>query len=397
MASEYFFWGILGFIGAIALFSVAAVKLGLVLLFTAIFIALALFIIPGSKFFILSFVGGFLFGLLRVLFPRELNFWQEQNWWQSFVGVLELLRQSLANNLKQVFPEPIASFSQGIILGGEGIYFEKSFYENLKTTSTLHLIAVSGYNITLISRSLERLFVKLTVHRKLIWVFVVAAVSCFVVFVGAPSSAVRAGIMASLLVVAQRFGRSSNSRNVLVFSLAVMLLVSPLALGELGLQLSFLAFFGIIYVAPLIKSLFRAKPGAQNGWLELLKNIWAETLAAQLMVFPVLLYRFGLVSLLGTLANLITLPLIPYAMGLSFIAGMLGFVSLSLAKVWAVISLPFLGFITATITWFSQLPGASLNVYHVSLLFIAVYYLLIGWWLIVKRKVLEENELLGQN
>ena len=225
----------------------------------------------------------------------------------------------------------------------------------------------------------------------------IAAVACFVVFVGAPSSAVRAGIMASLLVIAQRFGRSGNSRNVLVFSLAAMLLVSPLALGELGLQLSFLAFFGIVYVAPLIKNLFNLNPDAQNSWLELLQNTWAETLAAQLMVFPVLVYRFGLVSLLGTLANLIVLPMIPYAMGLSFIAGMLGFVSLGLARVWAIISLPFLGFITAVISRFSWLPGASLNVYHVSWLFIATYYLLIGWWLIVKRKVLEENELLGQN
>ncbi len=164
-----------------------------------------------------------------------------------------------------------------------------------------------------------------------------------------------------------------------------MAFLNPLALkNDLGFQLSFLASFGIFYVAPMFLgkgqihrqasfgiSQDRQDEEEKSNWF---KQIAFETLAAQAMVFPLLIYKFGTLSLVGSLANLIVLPLIPLAMGLSFFSGLGMIVFEPLGRLVGFVSYPFLNFIVKTIELFAGLPLAGLSGVFISPLFLIVCY-----------------------
>lgn len=65
--------------------------------------------------------------------------------------------------------------------------------------------------------------------------------------IGAPASAVRAGIMVGLFLIAQHFGRLAAGSRIIVLAATIMLVFNPLLLiSDIGFQLSFLAVMGLI-------------------------------------------------------------------------------------------------------------------------------------------------------
>jgi competence protein ComEC len=88
--------------------------------------------------------------------------------------------------------------------------------------------------------------------------------------------------------------------------------------GDLGWYLSFLAFFGVLVIAPIVSSrLFKRRP-------QMLSMVLIETLSAEVMTLPLIMMSFGQLSLIALVANLLIVPLVPVAMLLSAIAAAAG-------------------------------------------------------------------------
>ncbi len=329
----------------------------------------------------IAHASGFMFAVARIIFlPDVLSVPLPA------LGALEIFVRGAARAFSAAFgrlyPEPIASFAQGILTGSAGARLDPLFLQALRQTSTLHLIAVSGYNVTLVASYAYKLFEWATMPRKMIWIFVLTLLAFFTVFVGAPASAVRAGIMASLAVIAARFSRPNAGSTALVFAAAAMLFVQPSVILDLGFQLSFLAAFGVIFVAPVFMAPKEEGAERESG----LRSLIVETCAAQGMVVPVILYRFGTLSVIGLAANFVVVPLIPIAMTLAALSGF-GFLLFEpLGKILAFASAPFFLFITRTIQWFGSLPFASLSGIDISLFGAAAYYAIILVWISGKMK-----------
>ncbi|MEW5805139.1 MAG: ComEC/Rec2 family competence protein [Patescibacteria group bacterium] len=376
--ADYFFWFLIGIISNVFLLSFFSIKIWQILLGAVVLIIFLLLVRPQFSWLAVSFLAGFILALLRIIFVPEINFSLISADSRSY---LVNLRGQLSLALGRIFPEPAAGFSQGIITGSQGVKFEPDFWQALKITSTAHLIAVSGYNITIVARFITRLLSWLTVHRKLIWLFALAGIFVFTVFVGAPISAVRAGIMAALVVIAERFSRQQNTKIAFAFVLGLMVLIDPLSLRyDLSFQLSFLAAFGIFYLAPVW---FKQKHGEEKNWILELKKIAAETLSAQAMVLPILIYNFGSLSLTGMLANFLVLPLIPLAMSLSFLSGLGFLVYPALGQTIGFLSFPLLSLIIEIIRGFARFPLAGISGIFIAPLLIIIYYGFIG--LIIKK------------
>jgi competence protein ComEC len=323
---------------------------------------------------VLVVIIGCVCGVLRIVFPEP---WLINS---KTLDLITIFLKGWANQLnavfQQIFPQPVSGFSQGIITGGQGVRFSNDFYEALRRTSTMHLIAVSGYNVSLISRYIQRFFVWLTIHRKLIWLFSLIGVWLFIVFTGVPSSAIRAGLMISLFIIAERFSRTGKAWRVLVYALAIMLVQNPQTVFDLGFQLSFLATTGII----------AASSSSQiNHESSGFKSLMKETLWAQAMVFPLIAYKFGTVSLFGLAANFIILPLMPLFMVLSAAPAIFGLVHLVFGKILAVAALPGLLIATKTIEWFGSWPHSSVSIPQFGWLILILYYMAMGF--IVIRKI----------
>jgi competence protein ComEC len=149
-------------------------------------------------------------------------------------------------------------------------------------------------------------------------------------------------------------------------------LINPsFAWGDLGWQLSFTAFVGVMVVAPLAQRYFfgEKKPGT-------MRQILGETVAAQLVTLPILVLAFGQFSNVAVVANLLVLPFVPLAMLLTFIAGIGG---LMLPSVAGVIGLPaqwLLQYMTSVAEYLSKLPWAQVQI-EINGWFVAVSYVVI--------------------
>jgi competence protein ComEC len=171
--------------------------------------------------------------------------------------------------------------------------------------------------------------------------------------IGAPASALRAGLMVSLFFLARGLGRAAAGKRSLVFAAVILLWENPLILKlDVGFQLSFLAMAGLIYWPSFFKEkIFKKLP-------ELLKVNLATTLAAQVFTLPLLIYNFGYVSLISPLTNLLLVPLIPYLTMAGFIFGILGIVSFSLGQVLAWFVWLGAGYILLVVDWSLKIPGS---------------------------------------
>src|SRR3989339_608483 len=203
-----------------------------------------------------------------------------------------------------------------------------------------HIVAISGYNISVVSKILMSLLLLIGLNLRRAFWFAIFGIILFVIFTGASASVVRAGVMGVIVLLASQMGRLSRIGNVLVFTAALMLLFNPFVLvWDAGFQLSFLSTIGLIYLEPILNSHFVAED--KN---EILKNItenFITTISAIIVTLPLILFQFGRLSLVAPIANLLIVWLVPYLMLLGFIAIILSIVYFPLG--WMVAWIAFLG------------------------------------------------------
>jgi competence protein ComEC len=244
-----------------------------------------------------------------------------------------------------------------------------------------HIVAVSGYNVTIVAEYLILLGIFLGLWRKQAFWFAILGIAIFVFMVGLPSSAVRAGVMGSVLLWGMKNGRLGNSQNAIVFAAAVMLLINPLLLRwDIGFQLSFLATLGIIYFYPVLEN-YLIKKQKVGG----LREIIFLTLSAQIFVLPIILFNFEKLSLISPLANLLVLPIIPITMLLGFLATLCQFFLPFLAQIlsWPVFIL--LKYEVGTISFLAGLKFSSLEIKNFSWIGVVIWYMILAF-IIYKAK-----------
>lgn len=278
------------------------------------------------------------------------------------------------------FSPPQLGFLEALLFGDEE-NISSEWKEKLNTTGTRHIAAVSGMNITIISFLIFSFFISLGLWRKQAFYLSLFLIAGYILMIGFPASAVRAGIMAALALIAQNFGRSYSSQRAIFFAATFMVLENPLLLRyDIGFQLSFLAILGIVNLNPLFSILFFKLPS-------FFKETLSSTLSAQIFTLPVLIYNFGYISLVSPLANILIVPLLAPLTILLFVFVFSGMVFLPLAFVFSLPAWFFLTYITKTIDIFSKIPFASFNFknVHWAIFFIFYSILVIIVWKLKKR------------
>lgn len=299
------------------------------------------------------------------------------------IELLSAARASVIDAVAHAVPQPEAGFLTGTLVGAKGVVTDE-VKDAFSRTGASHILALSGYNITIVASVLMLLLAPLGRRRS--YIFAVMGILIFTVLVGGGASVVRAAIMGILLLTAQQLGRTAAAGGLMAFSAAAMSLWNPLLVRwDTGFQLSFLAFAGIVYGEPLLAPLLQR-------WVrsKILTSMLATTIAAQIAVLPLLLYTFGQFAVYTLPANVLVLPLVPVAMALGFATALCGIV-------W-----PLLGLLVGQVAWlvaayqlrviffFSALPYASLAVSITAPLMFALHATLVTVTILVyKSKRLE--------
>lgn len=267
-------------------------------------------------------------------------------------------KSSLETQLNFLFTEPHASFAAGLLLGSRrGI--PSALMEDFNRSGLTHVIAISGYNITLIILFVSWIFSFLPQRSKIIVSTVFIFI--FVVLVGASAAVVRAAILGVLSLWAILFGRQAAATRLLTLTAALMSFWNPFILvDDVGFQLSFAATCGLMYATPYVKrgleilKLYSKIPEAFS-----IREAFVTTLSAQTFAVPIILFNFGRLSLIAPLANVAVVSLIPLAMLSSFLALCVSFFSYSGGLLLAYVAWFFLECIMRLTHLFSQLPFAS--------------------------------------
>jgi competence protein ComEC len=236
----------------------------------------------------------------------------------------DLMRQQIEKDLS---PRE-GAVVQAMILGDSVMPDELK--QKLSQSGLSHAIAISGAHIVLFSVIIFETLLFFGLWKKQASIVSIVLIGLYVILVGAMASAVRSGIMACLLMLAQLFDRQGESERVLVLAAFLILLQNPLALKyDLGFELSFLAIMGLIFVAPSISNWF-AK--IFKNRFKSLNEILSATLAAQSLTLPILVFNFGYFSTISILSNILTSPIMPVLMALGIGFPLIGMI------------IPFFGF-----------------------------------------------------
>ncbi len=236
-------------------------------------------------------------------------------------GRVYRIRRSFQRKIEEGLLLPQSGVLKAVLLGDReeisSFWQDKFSYAGVR-----HLLAISGMHIVIISGLLLSLLEKLNLKEKK-YPFSIFLLVLFILMVGAPPSAVRAGIMGSLFLIAPLLGRKRSSFRSLTLAALFMLLFNPLLLKfDIGFQLSFAATLGIMLFSGKIR---KEMESIFPGKFSLSKETISTTLSAQIFVFPFLLYYFDYFPFIAPLSNLFIAPLLPAIMVLGFLSLFLSF------------------------------------------------------------------------
>lgn len=257
--------------------------------------------------------------------------------------------------INSLLPEPQASLLNGILFGVK-TSMSPALYQALIDTGTLHIIALSGMNISILITLVGK--TTLFLGRKFSGFLTIVFIILFVWFVGASPSLIRAAIMGFLSLFALYSGRVNWAILTLFLAGLIMLLFNFDFIKDLSFQLSFLATLGIILVSS-DKKKFRKNP--IDNIIYSIKENFKITLAAQIFTLPVILINFHRLSIIAPIANLLIVWAIQPIMIFGFITGILGLIWLPLGVLSAWMVWTGLTYIITAVEWLGKVPGASVE------------------------------------
>ncbi len=322
---------------------------------------------------------------------KEFNYvsylWKDDIFYQMFYPEIVLVSKGGGNFIKEklftfkhafldrvsrVIPEPHSSLLGGLVVGAKQSLGEK-LLDDFRAVGIVHIVVLSGYNVTIVAEALMRFFSFLP-RTVSLWLGS-GSIVFFAIMTGAGATIVRASIMALLVILARATGRTSEITRALFIAGFLMVLFNPkILIFDISFQLSFLATLGLILFPPLLEKYFHLVPTKFQ-----LREFALATIATQIFVLPLLLYKIGELSLVALPVNLLVLMFIPLTMLFGFLTGVIGFLSIALSVPFAFLAYGLLAYELKIVEIFSALPFASVQIDSFPLWLMLGMYGLYAW------------------
>lgn len=264
------------------------------------------------------------------------------------------LRERLLDFFQRAMPGPRGALMASLLLGDDGA-IGADVRDAFRRSGLLHVLVVSGAQVGLVLGSLLWLGRALRAPPLAGAAAAGTAVVFFALMAGWVPSVARAAVMAVVGVAAMAWRRDRDPYAALAVAALALLAAMPRLLFDAGFQLSFVATWALLYVAPAVAERLPAHPRPVRSLVSL-------TVAAQLSVMPLLAHHFLQVSLAGFIANLAALPVVAVLVPAGFVAAFLGLVVPGAAGIIALPLVPLVDGVLLTARIFAHLPGAAVPV-----------------------------------
>ncbi len=264
------------------------------------------------------------------------------------------IKRRYLDSLNSLIPEPQSALAGGITVGSRRA-LGQDLTEAFRNTGLIHIVVLSGFNITVIIIFLLRVLSWLP--RVISYSFVGLMVILFAILTGADAPVVRASAMGILGVLALTLRRTYAITRALIIVASIMVFWNPYILvKDIAFQLSVVATLGLIYISPHITSCLSKK---LPFWLS---EIIGTTISAQIAVSPLLLFYMNKLSVVAVLVNVLVLPIIPLAMLVTFLAGFIGMFYTPIALPFAFGAHVMLSYVIWVVEVFNKLPFSTLSI-----------------------------------
>jgi len=276
-------------------------------------------------------------------------------------------------NLNDYLVEPSSSLSKAMFLATRR-EIPSDLRDIFAKVGLSHMIAISGLHMAIIVWLMQSFLITLGLSRKTSLWFLIFFLSAYLYIIGFPSSAVRASLMAIILLLGPFLGRSTESIYSLVLVADIFILFNPyLLLYDIGFQLSFLAVLGLLYYAKFFNRVLVFIPTKFK-----IREVMSVTLSAQIFTWPLIVYNFGIFSIIAPLANFLILPLLPSVLILSIVLGMVGIWE-GLANIVAWPLFIILKIIVYISDWLAKIPYSFiyLNNFSLNYMLVALFFMII--------------------
>ncbi|MBS1774480.1 MAG: ComEC family competence protein [Bacteroidetes bacterium] len=270
---------------------------------------------------------------------------------------------------------------QAILIGDE-VNFDKEMRQAYAETGIIHIVAISGSHITFFFFIITFLLGWIK-HKKYHWVKYVVAIPLiwlYVVMAGAPPSAVRSALMFSILGIGFAFQKQNNTLNHLFATAFILLCVQPMWLYSLGFQLSFLAVLSLVLFYKPIYNWFTPTH-------IITKALWATiaaSIAAEILVAPLVIYYFHIFPTMFIVANIIAYLLMSVVMvlgmlviaasGISSVASFIGSITVYVVKIFNTIVIWMQGLNPKSFLSL-DIHTVELILIYTAIMFLAVFFL----------------------
>lgn len=283
---------------------------------------------------------------------------------------LSVFRNNAIETVRRYFPSPHSELLIGMVIGADELGKIPKFKEALKNTGTIHVVVVSGFNVSLVSSLVMGVLGSKYKTRNLI----ISQLFTFLysIMTGFEPPVIRAWIMGSMVSWVKYYGRSVDGFRALVFTALLMIVIWPYFLFSVSFQLSFLATLGLIVFGNSIVEVFKTILKKESFFIEDL----GTTIAAQVFVLPLVSYYFGRVSILSFFVNPLILWTVPISTVLGTFYIFISGISTFLGKFFSLFIYPFLEIFVVSINFFSGFDFASVN-FGIGLLPLLIYYILV--------------------
>lgn len=262
----------------------------------------------------------------------------------------------LTSIINRLLPEPHAGLLSGLLFGTKAA-LSPDFYNALVQSGTIHIIALSGMNISILGRIITSSLTWVIGKRRASFI-TICAIIWFVWFVGPSATIVRAAIMGGISILALVFGRQYWGLLSWILAVAIMLLFNFSWFFDVSFQLSTMATLGIILFGNSEKKIGE-NPSSR------IKSLVAEdlrlTFAAMVFTIPIVLFHFRRISLVAPIANLLISWSIPWLTGLGWITVLVGWVWFPISYTIAWIDWLFLEYLVRIVHLMGSLPFAGVT------------------------------------
>jgi len=289
---------------------------------------------------------------------------------QTISSTLFSLKRGFVSNLERTLGEPHAALAAGLVVG-EKAALGKDLLDDFRTVGLIHIVVLSGFNITVVADALRRILSFLP----RVWGIVIGGIgiALFGILVGGGATVVRSCFMAGVALSADLIRRDYSVVRALAFAALLMLIQNPLILmHDPSFQLSFLATLGLVLFATPIEKRLTFLPEKFG-----MRGIIAATMATQITVSPYILYMMGQLSIIGAIVNILVLPFIPVTMLAVFLTGAAGFIWYPLSQFFGWSAHLLLSYELHMVGWFARVPYAAIHVPAFSGWWVAFFYAII--------------------